>query len=316
MHDMNETGSGKPQILRGILMVMAAVAIFSVIDALSKYLTRFYPVAMIIWARYTFHLLIVVVVLGPRFGLALVRTARPGAQIMRGLLLVTASILFVNALKYMPLAESTAIAFMSPLLITLMSVVFLKEKVELARWIAVFCGFAGVLTIIRPGGSVFSLAAILPIGNAICFASYQILTRKLSGLENTYTSIFYSGLIGTLLLSAMLPFFWVPPQNGLHIALFVILGFIGGLAHLILIKAYDQAPASRLAPFSYSQLIWVSVIGYLAFGDFPDTWSLVGIAILVVSGIYTATHRHISEWLQRTEQTELPSSVETGKRWP
>ena len=112
---------------------------------MSKYLTRFYPIPLIIWARFTFHLLLVIVVLGPRFGLALVRTARPGAQIMRGVLLVLGSVFFVSALKYMPLAESTAIAYLAPLLVTLMSVVFLKEKVERARWIAVLCGFIGVL---------------------------------------------------------------------------------------------------------------------------------------------------------------------------
>jgi len=289
-------------------MVMLAVAIFSVIDALSKYLTRFYPVTIIVWARYTFHLLFVVIALGPRLGLALVRTSRPGAQFLRGLLLASSSLLFVSALKYMPLAESTAIAFLAPLFITLLAVLFLKEKVELARWVAVLCGFIGVLTIIRPGSNVFTWAVLLPVGNALCFASYQVLTRRLSGLENNYTSIFYAGLIGTLLLSATLPYVWVPPQSGLHIAIFMALGVLGGLGHLILIKAYDHAPASRLAPFSYSQLIWVTITGFLVFGDFPDIWSLLGIAILVVSGIYTATHQRISAWWLRDEQANLPSN--------
>jgi drug/metabolite transporter (DMT)-like permease len=306
---MIKAASGKPQVFRGMLMVLTAVAFFSVVDVLSKYLAQFYPVGMVVWARYTFHLLLVVVVLGPRFGLALVRTARPGTQMLRGLLLAIASILFVNALKYLPLAESTAIAYLAPLLVTLMSVLFLKEKVELARWLAVACGFIGVLTIVRPGSSVFTWAVLLPIGNALAFATYQILTRRLAGLESPYTSIFYSGLVGTLLLSAALPYSWVMPINGVHTAMLIILGMIGGLGHLILIKAYDHAPASRLAPFSYSQLIWVTTIGYLAFGDFPDTWSLVGIAVLVASGIYTATHQRISDWLQRLEQTNVPPSA-------
>jgi drug/metabolite transporter (DMT)-like permease len=306
---MNRTKSDNPQVFRGITMVLAAVAIFSVVDVLSKYLTRFYPVGLVVWARYTFHLLLVVVVLGPRERLALVRTSRLGAQVMRGLLLAMASMLFVSALKYLPLAESTAIAFLGPLIVTLMSVVVLKEKIELARWIAVLCGFAGVLTIIRPGSNVFSWAVFLPVGNAFAFAAYQLLTRRLAGLESPYTSIFYSGLIGTLLLTAALPYSWVPPQNGLHAAAFVILGMLGGLGHLILIKAYDHAPASRLAPFGYSQLIWVMTIGFFAFGDFPDAWSLVGIAILVASGIYTATHQRIADWLQRSEQTNVPPGI-------
>ena len=189
-------------------MVMTAVVIFSFIDFLSKYLTRFYPINLVVWARYTFHLLFVIVALGPRYGLALVRTARPGTQIMRGLLLAIASVLFVSALKYMPLAETSAISFLAPLLVTVMSALFLKEKIELARWIAIVCGFIGVLAIIRPGSSVFTWAVFLPMGNAIAFAAYQILTRRLAGLESPYTSIFYSGLIGTLLLSAIMPYSW------------------------------------------------------------------------------------------------------------
>lgn len=276
-------------------MVMTAVAIFSVGDLMAKYLTRFYPIALVVWARFAFHLLLVVVALGPRYGRSLVRTNRLGAQITRGLLLVLGSIFFVSALKYMPLAETTAIAYLAPLLVTLMSVVFLKEKVEFARWVAVMCGFIGVLTIIRPGSNVFTWAVLLPIGNAIAFASYQILTRRLAGLESPYTSIFYAGLVGTVLMSLVLPGVWVPPQSVLHAALFVGIGTLGGFGHLILIKAYDHAPASRLAPFSYSQLIWVAAIGFFAFGDFPDAWSLLGIAILVASGIYIASHQRRSE---------------------
>lgn len=305
---MSETSDGRPQVFRGMLMIIMAVAIFSVMDALSKYLTRFYPVALVAWSRYAFHLLLVVIVLGPRFGLSLIRTARPGAQLVRGLLLAIASISFISAVKYMPLAEATAIAFLGPLLIVVMSVLFLKEKVEPARWIAVLCGFIGVLVIIRPGSSVFTWAALFPLTNAIAFASYQILTRRLSGLESAYTSIFYSGLIGTLLLSATLPYVWVMPQNGLHLALLIATGVLGGLSHLILIKAYDYAPASRLAPFSYTQLIWVATIGYVVFGDFPDTWSLVGIGILMASGLYTATNQRRSDRQRLDEQTSLPTA--------
>jgi len=301
------TPKEKPQAARGILMVMSAAALFAVMDTLSKYLTRFYPILLVAWARYTVHLILVVVALGPRFGSALVRTPRLGAQLTRGLLLAIASSAFVGAVKYMPLAESSAIAFLGPLLVTLLSVLFLKEKVERARWIAVIFGFIGVLTIIRPGGNVFTWAVLFPLGNAIAFASYQILTRRLSGLESPYTSIFYSGLVGTVLLSATLPYVWTAPRSGLHVVLFMISGLLGGLGHLILIKAYDHAPASRLAPFSYTQLIWVAMIGFFAFGDFPDAWSLVGIAILMGSGLYTATHQHLSHRRRLGEQTNIPA---------
>src|ERR1035437_8360340 len=163
---MSESSVARPQFFRGMLMVMMAVAIFSVMDSLSKYLTRFYPVALVAWSRYAFHLVLVVVVVGPRLRLALVRTARPGAQLVRGLLLAIASISFISAVKYMPLAEASAIAFLGPLLFVVMSVLFLKEKVEPARWIAVLFGFIGVLVIIRPGSSVFTWAALFPLANA------------------------------------------------------------------------------------------------------------------------------------------------------
>ena len=142
------------------------------------------------------------------------------------------------------------------------------------------------------------------MGNAVVFAAYQILTRRLAGLESPYTSIFYAGLVGTLLLSPLIPSFWTPPQSGLHVLAFITIGMLGALGHLILIKAYDHAPASRLAPFGYSQLIWVALIGFLAFGDLPDTWPLVGTATLVASGIYIARHQRKSDQLQLANQAE------------
>lgn len=297
----SDSNHREPRVSRGILLVMATVAIFAVNDVLSKYLTRFYPITLIVWARYTFHLLLIAVVLGPRVGLRLVRTARPVAQLVRALTLTAASLLIVSSFKYMPVAEASAIAFLAPIVVTVLSVIFLKERVQPSRWIAVLCAFLGVLIIIRPGSDIFTWAMLLPMGNAVAFASYQIMTRRLAGLESTYASIFYPGLIGTLVLSTTLPYCWVMPQSGLHALAFVVIGMLNGLSHLTLIKAYEHAPASRLAPFSYSQLIWVSLIGYVVFGDFPDTWSLLGIAILVTSGIYNVTHQRIAEWLQRRE---------------
>lgn len=297
----NEIG----RTFRGMLMIMTAVILFSVMDAISKYLTRFYPVSNVVWARYLSHTLLVVLVLGPRLGWALVLTRRPGAQFARGLLLTAATLFFVTALKFMPLAEATAIQFLAPLLVTAMAVVVLKEKVELACWVAIVCGFIGVLIIIRPGSGIFTWASLLPLATAVCFAAYQILTRRLAGLESPYASLFYTGLVGAVLLSIQLPYAWSPPQSGAHLGLFAVIGILGGIGHLILIKAYDLAPASSLAPFSYTQLIWVTAIGYLAFDDFPDIWSFVGMAVLMASGIYTATHQHRAERLQR-ERPELP----------
>lgn len=289
---MNQASLDQARVYRGMAMVMTAVALFSVMDATSKYLTRYYPVALVVWARYTFHLIMVVLLLGPRHGTSLLRTERPLTQIVRGMLLVASSAFFVAAVKFLPLAESSAIAFLGPLLITAMSVVFLKEKVEAARWVAVCCGFVGVLIVIRPGSDVFSWAALLPLGNACSFATYQIITRRVAGRESPYTSIFYVGLVGTVLLSTLLPSVWVTPKSLFDVALFVLSGVLGGISHLLLIKAYEHAPASRIAPFSYTQLIWVAIVGYLLFNDFPDRWSLLGMGILVASGIYSAAHQY------------------------
>ncbi|SDG88422.1 DMT family transporter [Propionivibrio dicarboxylicus] len=282
---MSKLPAGTP---KGILLVMTAVVFFSVGDLLAKQLTRDYPIPLIVWARFTFHLLFVIVALGPRHRLALFRTRFPGIQFLRGLMLLFGSIFFITALKYMPLAETTAIAYLAPILVTLMSVVFLKEKVDLGRWIAILCSFVGVLTIIRPGSSVFTWAVLLPIANALAFATYQILTRRIAGLESPYTSILYAGLVGSLLSLATLPDAWTLPKSPVHLLLFLGIGILGSAGHLILIKAYNHAPLSRLAPFSYSQLIWVAIIGYVVFDDFPDAWSLTGIAILLASGIYIA----------------------------
>ena len=293
-----------PHPLRGILMIMTAVAMFTVMDSMAKYLSRFYPVPGIVWARYSFHFLFVVMILGPRMKLDLARSKRPALQVARGFVLAASSMLFFSALKFMPMAEASSISFVAPMLVTLLSVVLLKEKVEFARWLAVGAGFVGVLIIIRPGGGVFSWVAVLPLATAGTFAVYQILTRKLAGVDSPYTSLFYSGLIGTVVLAAVLPFAWTTPTTLMHALMLPAIGFIGGLSHLILIRAYDHAPVSTLAPFSYTQLIWVMVMGYLVFGDFPDHWSLIGIAVIMASGIYIATHQQLSERQRRTELQE------------
>ena len=276
--------------IRGVLLISVAVLMLVIMDTIAKYLTRFYPVNNILWARFLFHTLLVVAVLSPRLGLRFMRTRRPGIQILRGVLLPIAAIFFIIGTKYMPIAEVTAITFVAPLIVTVLAVVFLKEKVERNHWLAILFGFVGVLVIIRPGSGVFTWVSLLPLGNALTFALYQVLTRRVAGLESAYTSVFYAGFVGLLILSLSLPFTWVPPQSFWHFALLALTGIIGGSGHLLLIKAYDHAAASQLAPFSYSQIVWATVMGYAVFGDLPDFLSLVGIALLATGGIYLATH--------------------------
>ena len=164
----------------------------------------------------------------------------------------------------------------------------LKERVDLGQWLAIGFSFAGVLLIVRPGAGVFGWAALLPMGTALSMAIYQVLTRRIAGLESPYTSIFYPGLVGLVLFSVALPSTWTMPLAWWHVALMIVGGVVNAASHLTLIRAFEFAPASRLAPFSYTQIVWATLVAYLVFGDFPDAWSIAGIAVIVASGVYVA----------------------------
>jgi drug/metabolite transporter (DMT)-like permease len=230
-------------------------------------------------------------VLGHAVGFGLVRTRRLGLQLFRGLVLVGSSLVFFWALSMMPLAEASAITFVSPLLLTAMSVWLLKERVRPAAWAAVAVGFVGVLFIIRPGGAVFTPAAVLPLMTAALFALYQLLTRKLAGVDSSIATLFLGGIVGTIVMSLAVPLFWKTPETAWHALLFLVTGALGAGGHFILIRAFEHAPASVLAPFVYAQLVTVLLLGYFVFGTFPDTLSLVGMAIIVASGAWIATHQ-------------------------
>lgn len=285
---MPAPSTGTQHVLRGILLIIVAVSTFAVMDTTAKYLSRTYPVPAIVWARYFTQAVFMLLVLGPRLRLDLLRTRRLGLQITRGITLALATLLFFSALSLMPIAEASAITFVSPLLLTALSVFLLRERVPPIAWIAVAAGFVGVLFIIRPGGAVFSPAAVLPLATACCFAGYQIMTRQLAGVDSSFTTLFYSAIIGTALTSLLVPFYWHPPETIVHGLLFALLGVLGAVGHFVLIRAFHHAPASVLAPFVYSQLVAVLVLGYAIFGEFPDGWSLAGMAIIVASGVFIA----------------------------
>jgi drug/metabolite transporter (DMT)-like permease len=277
------------QPLRGIALISVAVLLFSLTDAISKYMTQHYPVGFILWIRFLLHTLVILAVVGARRGLGFMITRRPGIQIVRGLMLPVAALMFVSGTRLMPLAETAAITFVSPLVVTLLAVLILHERVGVVQWLAIICSFIGVLLIIRPGGALFDWPALLPMGTAFAMAVYQVLTRRVAGLESAYTSIFYPGLIGLILFSLMLPFTWTEPLAWWHVALMTVTGVVGATSHLILIKAFEHAPASLLAPFSYTQLIWTALVGWIVFGDFPDTLAVMGMAVITASGVLIAS---------------------------
>lgn len=278
--------------LRGIALLVAAVSTFSVMDTTAKWLSQTYPVPAIVWARYAAQVLVMVVVLGPRHGLALLATRRPRLQLLRGFVLVASTMLFFSAISLMPIAEASAITFVSPLILVALSVLVLKEHVRASTWVAVVISFAGVLFIVRPGTHVFSLAALLPLLTAFFFATYQLLTRKLAGLDSTLATLFISALVGAAVMTLVVPFFWTRLVAPWHALLFLGMGALATAGHFMLIRAFELAAASTLAPFVYAQLVAVLILGYFVFGNFPDRWSLVGMAIIVAAGAFVATRKH------------------------
>ena len=280
--------------LRGALLVVIAVGIFAVMDTIAKYLARSYPVPGIMWVRYMANLLILLAFLAARGELKRVRTARPGLQMLRGLLLAGAGFLYFTSLTVLPIAEAAAIGFVMPLFLALLAVPMLGERMDSARMTAVLIGLAGALVIVRPGASVFTPYALLPVGMAVCNALYQILTRKVAGVEHPYTSVVWGAIVGAVLFSFSLPFAWVTPTDPWHWALLGIIGLLASVGHFTLIRAYDYASATGLAPFFYTQLVWVMLLGWLVFDDFPDGWSLLGMGIIVASGIYLVGHQRLA----------------------
>lgn len=279
-----------PHAGRGILMALLATVAYAVVDTLSKYQAREYPVMMIVWARYFVPLVLLLAVFLPKFGMRMLRTAFPMVQMIRGVLLTAGTIFIVFAYRVMPIAEAQAISFIHPVLLTVLAVLFLREKVSALGWAAVLLGFSGVLIIVRPGGGLFTPAAFLPLGLAFSFSSYQIFTRLIAGKESSLNSLFCVLLVGSLAMSVALPFAWLDPTpKGLFF--FALIGVTSGIGHFSTIKALEFAPASLLAPFAYIQLLWVSILGVLVFGDFPDAVTLVGMAVVVAGGLLVAASR-------------------------
>ncbi|ROL65452.1 EamA family transporter [Pseudomonas protegens] len=283
---------GTEQPIKGIALICLAVLLFASHDALSKYLSTFYPIVMVVWARYVVHTLLMLVVFVPRSGFsAVVRTKRPGLQLLRALCLIGTSLLFTTGLRYIPLAEATAVNFLAPLLVTALSVPFLGERVSRGQWLAVLAGFVGVLIVVRPGGVLFTPAILLPLGSALCFGFYQLLTRKLSGIDSPTTSNFLTGIFNSLIMSALLPFFWSTPSF-VHGLFMIGLGTCGMLGHMLLTQAFRHAAPAMLAPFSYGQILFAGLYGYLIFGHTPDSYGLIGITVICLSGLAVA-------WTQR-----------------
>jgi len=284
----------KHKPMRGILLISIAVATFAVMDTIAKYLSQSYPVGSVVWARYAVNLAVLAFFMTARGELGRLRTARPKTQIVRGLMLGGSTLLYFTSLTVLPLAEAASIGFVLPVFVAILAVPMLNERIDVPRIIAIVVGLSGALLVVRPGTALFTVYALLPIAMALCNAFYQILTRKIAGIEHPLTSLFYGSLIGTMLASLLLPAGLHMPASALHWILFLVLGILATIGHFVLIRAFDYAPATLLSPFVYSQLIWVMLFGWLVFGDFPDGWSLAGMVIIVASGLYIANRQRLT----------------------
>jgi drug/metabolite transporter (DMT)-like permease len=290
--------NGSSQPLRGMLLMVIATLLFSSHDVLSKYLSGFYPVMLVIWVRYFVHTLLMMGIFLPQSGLRILRTKRPSLQVLRALCLLGTSLMFVSGLQYIPLAEATAVNFLAPLMVTALSVPLLGERVTFGQWAAVLVGFCGVLTIVHPGGELFTPAILFPFGSALFFCFYQLLTRKLAEVDSPTTSNFFAGIFNTLLMSAVVPFFWQWPSwlDGLFM---LALGGCGMTAHLLLTQAFRHAPPALLAPLGYCQIVFAGLYGVLVFHHSPTSTTVVGIVVICTSGVAAA-------WLQRRAKVKAP----------
>jgi drug/metabolite transporter (DMT)-like permease len=273
------------QPLGGILLMLSAMALLPIYNGTAKYLSVDYPVAQVVWARYFFHLAVLLPLVLWRYGARVLVPPRFRLQLLRGTLLVADTFLFFAALALIPLADTLALTFVAPLILTALSALALGEQVGLRRWSAVAVGFVGTLIIVRPGFAAFEPGALLAVGAGMAYAVYQLLTRKLAGSAPPLVTLGYTALVGTLVMTAALPAYWVTPSL-VDFALMVGMGATAAVAHFLIISAFERAQASLLAPFNYCEMIGAVTIGYLVFGDFPDSWTWLGVLILVASGIY------------------------------
>jgi drug/metabolite transporter (DMT)-like permease len=280
----------------GIALILLMSACFATMDTAVKVVGAFVPVLVILSARYGVQAAAMAVWLAAssRRGGAGFRAVHPRFQLARGALLLTSSAFAFLGLQHLPVAEFTAIAMLTPVMVTLLSGWLLHERVSPLRWALVVGGFCGALIVIRPGSGLFGWAVLLPLASAVAYASFQVLTRKLSGLESPYTTHFYTGLVGSLVVAALLlaspiellPFVQSAPAD--QLALLLLIGALGTLGHLLLVLAFGLAPTATLMPMLYAQLAFAAAVAWLVFRHAPDAWGWLGMGVVAACGAASA----------------------------
>jgi drug/metabolite transporter (DMT)-like permease len=281
-----EATSGAKAQARGIAVMLLCTLAFAVMDGLSKLLIVTYPVSQIMFIRYAFFLLFVIALTRPRNVAARLAVRRPWYQVLRACVLVADQVVFVLGLSYLALADAHVLVSASPLMVAALSVPMLGERVGPRRWTAILVGFLGVVFVLQPEGDLFRPAALFPLSAAVMFAFYQIMTRTVSRTDSPESTYLYTALVGAVAFGLAAPFEWITP-DGEGWALLAALTVVGCAAHMLLIKALTLAPPALLQPLYYMTLVWAIAIGYLVFGDVPDTVTLAGAAAIVGAGLYT-----------------------------
>ncbi|HVA14940.1 MAG TPA: DMT family transporter [Stellaceae bacterium] len=283
---MSDESIQRRQRLIGIALMCCAVALFACLDTTAKYLNTQMDSLQIAWARYTSAFVLTLVVSNPLTKPGLLQTAKLRLQITRSLLLVASTALNFLALRYMQLAEVLSIIFTFPFIVAMVSGPMLGEWIGWRRWLAIGFGFGGVLLIARPGTGSMQPAALFSLAATICYGFYAVITRIVSRTDSNQTSLFYVNMIGALVMLPVLPFVWSAPADAVIAAMMLGTGVLGSLGHFCLISGHKLAPASVLSPFIYTQLVWVTILGYLVFGNLPTGWTLAGAAMVISSGLY------------------------------
>jgi drug/metabolite transporter (DMT)-like permease len=272
--------------LTGIGLISLTYLCFALLDGSAKWLVQSVPVLVVVWLRFLTHTLLASALLLPIRGAALVRTRHLRWHLLRGLMFCAMTGINFWALQYLLLTVTASIFFLVPILIALMSAPLLGERIDARRWIAILVGFAGVLVVVRPGSAAFHPAMLLSLANAVIYAAFNLMTRKLAAYDPPETIQFLPALVASVLLAPFALAVWEPPHGALEWTVLCLMGVFGGVGHYLLALAHRYAPASTLAPFLYQQIFYMAAFGYLVFGSVPDPAVWIGAAIVILSGLY------------------------------
>jgi drug/metabolite transporter (DMT)-like permease len=300
---MTDPAVDRRQRLTGIALMCGAVATFACLDATAKYLNHFMPTVEAVWARYAGAFLWAFLFSNPVTRPGLMRTRRPVLQVVRSSLLLGSSIFNFLAFRYLQLDQALSILFSTPFMVAALAGPMLGEWIGWRRWSAILVGFSGVLLVMRPGPAGFDPAALLSLGSAVCYAFYGITTRLLARTDSNETTLFYTNVVGVVVMSPLVLFVWTPPPSVFIVALMVLMGALGSFGHYLLIAGHRLAPASILSPFMYTQLIWATTLGYLVFSQLPDGWTLAGAGIVIASGLYILSRERKMHSVEATRAT-------------